>query len=190
MSDISIILVIVFVICVWCYSIYASLIQKRNKVQEAFASIDVQLKKRYDLIPNILAIAKRFMEHERELFEDITKLRVEAMSLSSGIQNIDKKLNIENQIAKKMEQIIVAAENYPQLKSDQTMVTAMQTYNEVEEHISAARRFYNSAVNELKNAVEIFPSSFFAKILNIKSVDFFVIEEKERQTINAAEFLK
>ena len=89
-----------------------------------------------------------------------------------------------------MGQIIVAAENYPQLKSDQTMVTAMQTYNVVEEHISAARRFYNSAANELKNAVEIFPSSFFARMLNIKAVDFFKIEEKERQPINAAEFLK
>ena len=96
----------------------------------------------------------------------------------------------QNELAKKMGQIMVAVENYPQLKADQTMITAMQTYNEVEEHISAARRFYNSAVLELKNAVEIFPSSMFAAMLNIKSTDFFKAEEKERKAVNAADFLK
>ena len=190
MSGATIFSIGVGVICIWGYSVYVSLIQKRNKVQEAFSSIDVQLKKRYDLIPNILTIAQKFMEHERGLLEDITKLRSEAMKISAEFGNIDRKIALDSQIAQKMGQIIVAAENYPQLKSDQTMVTAMQTYNEVEEHISAARRFYNSAANELKNAVEIFPSSFFARMLNIKAVDFFKIEEKERQPINAAEFLK
>ena len=89
-----------------------------------------------------------------------------------------------------MGQIFVAMENYPQLKSDATMVTAMQTYNEVEEHIAAARRFYNSAANDLKNAVEIFPSSLIASICGIRAVDFFKTEEAERKPINAQDYLK
>ena len=172
------------------YGIYAGLIQKKNKVMEAFSSISVQLKKRYDLIPNILTLAGKFMEHERGLMEKVTELRTQAMALPNDMNSIGKKLELDNQIKNAMGQIMVAVENYPQLKSDQTMMTAMQTYNEVEEHIAAARRFYNSAANELKNAVEIFPSSFFARMLNIKAVDFFKAEEREKQAVNAADFLK
>ena len=112
------------------------------------------------------------------------------MGLSSNFENIDRKIALDGEISKKMGQIMVAVENYPQLKADQTMITAMQTYNEVEEHIAAARRFYNSAANDLKNAVEIFPSSLFARMLNIKAVDFFKANEQERQTVNASDFLK
>lgn len=174
----------------WAYSIYVSLIQKRNKTQEAFSSIDVQLKKRYDLIPNLLTIAQKYMDHERNLIEEVTKLRTDVMKLSSSFENIDRKIALDAQIAQKMGQFMVAVENYPQLKADQPMITAMQTYNEVEEHIAAARRFYNSAANELKNAVEIFPSSFVARLMNIKAVDFFKVAEAERKPVNAADFLK
>lgn len=174
----------------WAYSVYVSLIQKRNKTQEAFSAIDVQLKKRYDLIPNLLTIAEKYMDHERGLIEEVTKLRTDIMKLSSSFENIDRKIALDAQIAQKMGQFMVAVENYPQLKADQPMITAMQTYNEVEEHIAAARRFYNSAANELKNAVEIFPSSFIARLMNIKAVDFFKAAESERKAINAADFLK
>ena len=174
----------------WAYSIYVSLIQKRNKTQEAFSSIDVQLKKRYDLIPNLLTIAQKYMDHERSLIEEGTKLRTDVMKLSSSFENIDRKIALDAQIAQKMGEFMVAVENYPQLKADQPMITAMQTYNEVEEHIAAARRFYNSAANELKNAVEIFPSSFVARLMNIKAVDFFKVAEAERKPVNAADFLK
>lgn len=183
-------IVVLVVIVGWIYGIYASLIKKRNKAMEAFSSIDVQLKKRYDLIPNILTIVQKFMEHERGLMEEVTKLRTQVMGLPNNFENIDRKIALDGEIANKMGQIMVAVENYPQLKSDQTMVTAMQTYNEVEEHISAARRFYNSAANELKNAVEIFPSSLIARMINVKAVDFFKAAEIERKPINAADFLK
>lgn len=175
---------------IWMYSLYTGVIQKKNKVQEAFSSIDVQLKKRYDLLPNILAIAQNFMEHEKHLLEDITTLRTQALNLSNDYSNIDEKIKLDKEITNKMGQILVSVENYPQLKSDQTMITAMQTYNEVEEHIAAARRFFNAAALDLKNAIEIFPSSIFAKILNIKPTVFFTIEEKERQTVNASDYFK
>lgn len=176
----------------WFYSIYAALIQKKNKVKEALASIDVQLKKRYDLIPNILFIANKFMEHERSLIENITKLRTEALKLKSGNDNIAQKIQLDKDIQSKMSQLMVSVENYPQLKSDNTMVQAMETYSEVEEHIAASRRFYNAAVLDLKNAVEIWPSSMFAQSLGIKAdLPYFEItEEKERQPVNASEYLK
>ena len=190
MSTTMIAIIAAVVVIAWGYSLYVSLIQKRNKTQEAFSAIDVQLKKRYDLIPNILTIAQKYMDHERGLMEEVTKLRTQAVNIPDGFENIDRKIALDSQIAQKMGQIMVAVENYPQVKADQTMITAMQTYNEVEEHIAAARRFYNSAANELKNAVEIFPSSLIARMINVKAVDFFKAEEKERQAVNAADFLK
>lgn len=190
MSLTMILIVVGVILFIWLYGVYVSVIQKRNKVLEAFSSIDVQLKKRYDLIPNILTIAQKFMDHERSLIEDVTKLRTEVYSIANNIGNIDKKIKLDSLLSKKMGQIFVAMENYPQLKSDATMVTAMQTYNEVEEHIAAARRFYNSAANDLKNAVEIFPSSLIASICGIRAVDFFKTEEAERKPINAQDYLK
>ena len=154
MNSLTLLAIAVVVVVFWIYSIYASVIRKRNKAQEAFSSIDVQLKKRYDLIPNILTIAQKYMEHERGIMEEVTKLRTQVMGLSSNFENIDRKIALDGEIAKKMGQIMVAVENYPQLKADQTMITAMQTYNEVEEHIAAARRFYNSAVNDINNSIE------------------------------------
>ena len=162
----------------------------KNKVFEAFSAIDVQLKKRYDLIPNILTIANKFMEHERGLLDDITKLRTQAVKIKSDFDNIANKIALDNEIKSKMGQLMVSVENYPQLKSDQTMIQAMQTYSEVEEHIAAARRFYNSAVLDLNNAVEILHSKWFAQKLGIKSeLPYFEItEERERQSIDAKSY--
>ena len=186
-----VVLILVVLVIVVAYSFYVSLIKKKNKAKEAFSSIDVQLKKRYDLIPNVLFIANKFMEHERGLLEEITKLRAQAAKLPADLNNAEQKLQLDNVISGKMGQLMVSVENYPQLKSDQTMITAMQTYNEQEEHIAAARRFYNSAVLELNNAVEIFPGSLIAGMLAIKQLPFFEVEnEQERKTINAADYMK
>ena len=186
MITLIITLVVIFVF----YQMYVSVIKKKNKVMEAFSSIDVQLKKRYDLIPNILTIANKFMEHERGLLEEVTKLRALAMQVSNDLSQTNTKFELDKQINSKLGQITVAMENYPNLKSDATMVQAMQTYNEVEEHISAARRFYNSAVLELNNAVEIFPSSAIAAMCNIEAQEFFQVEEVERKSVNASDYLK
>ncbi|MBO8431196.1 LemA family protein [Spirochaetes bacterium] len=186
-----IMIVLGVLILLWAYSIYVSLIKKKNKAKEAFSSIDVQLKKRYDLIPNVLFIANKFMEHERGLLDDITRLRAQAAKLPAELSNAEQTLNLDKEITTKMGQLMVNVENYPQLKSDQTMIQAMQTYNEQEEHIAAARRFYNSAVLELNNAVEIFPSSLIASMLNIKQLPFFeVANEAERQAIDASKYFK
>ena len=123
-------MIVIIAVCVviffWAYNIYVSVIQKKNKVFEAFSSINVQLKKRYDLIPNILTIANKFMEHEKSLMEEVTALRNKAIALPNDMGSIDKKLALDAEIKSKMGQIMVAVENYPQLKSDQTMITAVQ----------------------------------------------------------------
>lgn len=185
----TIVVIVVAVIVIGgLYSLYVKLVQKKNKVREAMGGVDVQLKKRYDLIPNILTIANKFMEHERGLIEDITNLRVQASAIRSDADTISKKMELDKQITTKMGQLMVNVENYPQLKSDQTMVQAMQTYAEVEEHIAAARRFYNSAVNDLNNAVEIFPSSILASMLGIAQYPFFEADEEARKSINASDY--
>lgn len=188
---ISLVLLLVFLVVLsTLYGIYVGLIKKKNKVAEAFSGIDVQLKKRYDLIPNLLTIAAKFMEHEKTLMTEVAGLRSQAMKLSSDMNNIKDKIALDKEITSKMGQILVSVENYPQLKADQPMMQAMQAYNEIEEHISAARRFYNSAVLELNNSVEIFPSSAVAALCNIKAQEFIQAEEAEKKAVSAADFLK
>ena len=184
------VLVVLLVLLIPLYSMYVSLIQKKNKVKESMGGIDVQLKKRYDLIPNILVIANKFMEHERGLITEITNLRTQASNLRADRDTISKKLDLDTQIANKMGQLMVNVENYPQLKSDQTMANAMQTYNELEEHIAAARRFYNSAVNDINNSIEIFPSSLVAGMLGLTVYPFFEASEEAKKEINASDYLK
>lgn len=117
------IIAVAVVVIFWAYNLYVSVIKKKNKVMEAFSGISVQLKKRYDLIPNILTIANKFMEHEKGLMEEVTALRTKAMSLPNDLDSLGKKLALDAEIKSKMGQIMVAVENYTQLKSDQTMMT-------------------------------------------------------------------
>lgn len=105
MSIVLIALVAALVVIFWAYGIYVSLIKKRNKTQEAFSAIDVQLKKRYDLIPNILTIAQKYMDHERGLMEEVTKLRTQVMGIPSNFENIDRKIALDAQIAQKWDKL-------------------------------------------------------------------------------------
>ena len=190
MSDKFILFVIIGIIVV-IYVLYASLIKKRNKVEESMSGIDVQLKKRYDLIPNMLHMASKFMEHEKSLMTELTELRTRALQ-NTFVGSPKEKMELENMLQQKLQEFKVSLENYPDLKSNQTMIKAMDSMNEVEEHIAAARRFYNANVNELKNAVDIFPSSVIAKMLGINydKTPFFEIAEVERKTIDSREFFK
>ena len=173
------------------YALYVRLISIRNKVKESAADIDVQLKKRYDLIPNMLQMAAKFMEHEKSLMTELTELRTKAMS-NTFAASPKEKMELESLLNQKLNDFKISLENYPDLKSNQTMITAMQSMNEVEEHISAARRFYNSNVNQLKNAVEIFPGNIVAALLGINYADtpFFEISDVEKQPINSADYFK
>ncbi len=179
------------VVIVLFYAQYVRLITVRNKVRESAADIDVQLKKRYDLIPNMLQMAAKFMEHEKSLMTELTELRTKAMS-STFVGSPKEKMELESLLNQKLNDFKISLENYPDLKSNQTMIAAMQSMNEVEEHISAARRFYNSNVNSLKNAVEIFPGNLVAKLVGVSYADtpFFEISEAEKQPINSSNYFK
>lgn len=178
----------VLVIAVILYFLYVSMITKKNKVNEASAGIDVQLKKRYDLIPNLMQMAAKFMAHEKSLMEEITKLRVQAMETDFKVSPAEKS-RLESELEKKLREFSFSVENYPDLKSNQTMLEAMQSLNEVEEHIAASRRFYNASVNELKNAVEIFPGNLIAAALHIKAdMPYFEAEEKAEAPINSKDY--
>jgi LemA protein len=172
------------------YALYVSLVFKKNKVKEASSGIDVQLKKRYDLIPNLLNMAQKYMEHERNLMTEIVRLRTEAVQKNFA-SNPSEMMDLDNMINAKMKDFWLSVENYPDLKSNQAMVEAMKSFNEVEEHIAASRRFYNSAVNELKNAVEIFPSSLVASLVGIRAdMPYFEAESEAKERIDAAGFFK
>jgi len=174
------------------YALYASIVTKKNRVAEALAGIDVQLTQRHDLIPNVLAIAKRFMDHERGLMDDITALRTKA-SQSVGVQGaaqIGEKFAAENQLGAQFGKLMAVAENYPALKSDGPMIEAQKTYAEVETNIAAARRFYNSAVGDLRNAVQIFPGSLVAGLAGAGSPPpFFASNADDRAPVDAASLL-
>ncbi len=162
--------------------IYNNLVGKRNQVENAFGSIDVMLKKRYDLIPNLVESVKAYMKHEKETLTNITAMRARAIS---GNISSDEKVQIENQISGMMRNIMVAVENYPDLKASEQFTMLQRSWNEAEEQISAARRSYNASVTDYNNAVETFPSNIFASMFGHKRKEVFVIPEVERQNISA-----
>jgi len=162
--------------------LYNSLVRKKNDVENAFASIDVMLKKRYDLIPNLVETVKGYMKHEKSLLTELTALRTQA--LSGEISNEDRVV-LENKITKGMSGLMVSVENYPDLKASQNFLQLQGAWNEVEEQISASRRAFNAMVTTFNNSVETFPSNIMAGIMNYKRRTLFEIPETERQNVNA-----
>ncbi len=177
--------IIILVILVLAAALlYNSLVGKKNQVKNVFASIDTLLKKRYDLIPNLIATVQTYMKHERETLTEITEMRAKAVS--GGLSD-DERVTLDNKITKALGGIMVAVENYPDLKANQNFLQLQRSMNEVEEQISAARRAYNATVTDYNNAVEMFPTNMMASIMSYKLKQVFEIAEKERQNINARE---
>lgn len=166
--------------------IYNGLIFKKNQVSKSFSSVDVLLKKRWDLIPNLVSVVKHHMKFEQQTLAEITRLRSRVMSneVSEG-----ERLNLENQISRTMGNILALIENYPELKSDQHVNQLLASLNEIEEQISAARRFYNAAVTEYNNGIEMFPSNFVASYMQYRPKELFVTTEEERSNVNVGDLL-
>lgn len=177
-------LIVIGLLLIVFYGIYASLIRKRNAVQEAYSGIDVQLTKRHDLIPNVIATAKKFMTHEKELLEEITELRTSAMKVAHG-KDIRKAIETENELSGKLGALMVNVENYPQLKSDTTMVNVQEAFEDVEEHIAASRRFYNSAVRSLNDSAQVWPMSWVAAMVGVKPYPYFEAAEGAKEVPSA-----
>jgi LemA protein len=160
---------------------YNSLVRARNEVDNAFGGMDVQLKKRYDLIPNLVATVKQYASHEKELLEKVTEMRSKA---TSGALSSDEKVALDNQISAGMKGIMVAVENYPDLKANENFMNLQRTLNEVESQISAARRTYNAVITDFNNAIQVFPKSIIAGMMHLKRKEVFVIPETERQNVD------
>jgi LemA protein len=185
-------LTMIGVLSLFLYIWYAKIISRRNAAQSALSGIDVQLTKRSELVPNILAIAKKFMEHENSLIGEVTALRVKATEGYDQLnpESVAQHLSTSAALGSQMGKLMISMEAYPDLKSDTAMVTAQQTYNEVEAQIAAARRFYNSSVAELNNSIEIFPGTLLAGIANSKTMPFFEADDAALQPVNASDYLK
>ena len=183
MSTMTIVIIVVAVLVgLIIMSMYNGLIRKKNEVENAFGGMDVQLKKRYDLIPNLVATVKQFMNHEKDLLTKVTELRAQAMKSDVSTE---QKVDIDNQISGAMKGIMVAVESYPDLKSNENFLNLQKTFNEVESQISAARRAYNASVTDFNNGVQMFPSSIMAGMMKLQSKKVFEIPEVERENVSA-----
>lgn len=162
--------------------LYNRLIKAKNQVDFAFGSVDVQLKKRYDLIPNLVTTVQEYMKHEKEILTELTVLRTKF--LSPGISQ-EEKVDIENQLSRSMKGFTLAVENYPDLKASQNFNKLQEAWNEAEGQIAAARRFFNSAVTDYNNKIAVFPNTLIAKMMHYNPKKVFEIPVKERQNISA-----
>lgn len=176
-----IVLIGVAVLALIALMIYNGLIRKKNEVENAFGGMDVQLKKRYDLIPNIVSTVQQYASHEKDLLEKVTQLRAQAVS---GNLSSDEKVAVDNQISGAIKGLMVAVENYPDLKANEQFLHLQRTLNEVESQISASRRAYNAAVTDYNNGVETFPSNIMAGMMGLKRKQVFEIPETERASVN------
>lgn len=177
-------LIILIVIALILILMYNSLVAKKNQVTNIFASVDTVLKKRYDLIPNLVASVSKYMEHEKSLLEEVTKLRAEA-----NRPNIsdEQKIALDAKVSSALGSIMVAVENYPELKANENVMHLQRTLNEVEEQISAARRAYNQAVTDYNNAIEMIPTNYMASLMSYKQKEVFEIVQSQRKNINVKE---
>ena len=191
MDPSTLIIVIGVVLIFALYLLYAKIIRNKNQVHEALAGIDVQLVNRSNLIPNILNIAKKFMEHELDLISSVTELRTRSSSdyNSNDVQAVKEHMELASALTSEMQKLMISVEAYPELKSDQTMQQAQLSYNEVETKIAAARRFYNSAVSQLNNSIEIFPGNIVARYANVSSMPFYEADEGSKAPVDAASIL-
>jgi len=174
-----VILVVVF--------IYNSLIAKKNQVTNVFGTIDALLKKRYDLLPKLISTVKAYMQHEKSLLTEITEMRAKAVS---GRLSDDEQVDLDNKLSKMLGGIMVAVENYPDLKANQNFLQLQRAMNEIEEQISAARRAYNAAVTTYNNAVEMFPTNVAASMMRYKLKKVFEISEEQREDVDAEKLFK
>ena len=176
-----IVLIIVALILVLMYN---SLVSKKNQVQNIFGSVDTVLKKRYDLIPNLVATVSKYMEHEKSLLTEVTKLRAEANKPNISDE---QKIALDAKVSSALGSIMIAVENYPDLKANENVIHLQHSLNEVEEQISAARRAYNQAVTDYNNAIEMVPTNFMASMMNYQRKEVFKIIESERKNVNVKE---
>jgi LemA protein len=172
-----IILIIAAIIAIWLVSLYNKLVKLRNNRENSFADIDVQLRQRHDLIPQLVDAVKGYMKHESTVLTDVTNARANAINAST----IGDKIAAENQLSSALRGLQVAVEAYPDLKASQNFMNLQEEISDVENKLAAARRFFNSATKEYNNAVEVFPSNIIAGTYGFQKEVMFDLGNEGRQ---------
>ncbi len=176
-------LIVLVVVGLLVMSMYNKLVSLKNKVMEAWSGIDVQLKRRYDLIPNLVSTVKGYAAHESGTLEKVIQARNQAMSAGQG-GDINAQVQAENVLSGTLKSLFALSENYPDLKANTSFLQLQSTLGEIEENLQNARRYYNALVRDNNTAVESFPSNLIANNFNFTKFDFFEIEnEAERQNV-------
>lgn len=175
-----IIIAVVVIIILWLIVAFNGLVRRRMHVREAWSDIDVQLKRRYDLIPNLVESVKGYAAHEKSVFENVTKARAAAMGATSAGDKAQK----ENMLTNTLKSLFAVAENYPQLKANENFLALQSELTDTENKIQAARRFYNGNVMDYNTKIAVFPDNMIAGVFGFSKEEFFGTEsEIERQPV-------
>ncbi len=176
----TIILIVVAIVVLWVIIAFNGLIARKNRVAEAWSDIEVQLKRRYDLIPNLVETVKGYAAHEKTVLEDVTNARTAAMST----EDPKAKLQAENQLSSTLKSLFAVAENYPQLKANENFSKLQDELTDTEDKIQAARRFYNGNVRDYNTAIEVFPKNVIAGMFGFTHKELFDVDSDiEKQPI-------
>ena len=181
-----IVLAVVVLLALWAISIYNNLVKLRNNRENAFANIDVQLKQRYDLVPQLVGTVKGYAEHEKEVFQRVTEARAAAMSATT----INDKMAADNALTSALAGLKVSLEAYPELKANQNFLQLQGEIADIENKLAAVRRYFNSATRELNNAVQTFPSNLFANMFGFKKEPMYELPQEQRDNYEKAPEVK
>lgn len=174
-----IILGVVGILIIWLIAVFNGLIKLKNRAQEAESDIDVQLKRRHDLIPNLIETVKGYATHEKDLLEKVTKARSEAINA----KGMEAKGQAENMLSETLKSIFAVAESYPDLKASQNFLKLQDELSDTENKIQASRRFYNTNARDFNIKIELFPNNLVAGILGFKQFNFFQAQEEEKANV-------
>jgi len=184
MEILYIVIAIVVLIILWAIAVFNRFVRLRHRVNEAWSDIDVQLKRRHNLIPNLVETVKGYATHEREAFENVTEARARAINA----KGTEQKGEAENALSNTLKTLFAVAENYPDLKANANFLELQRELSDTENKIQAARRFYNANVRDLNIKTEHFPSRIIAGIFKFKKREFFEVEEATEREVPKVEF--
>lgn len=183
-TNLWIIITIIAILIIWLIAVYNSLIRWRNRTKESWSDIDVQFKRRYNLIPNLVKTVKSYAKHEKEVFTSVTEARTKAMD----VKNPQAKAKAEKGLAGALKSLFAVAENYPQLKASENFQKLQDELTDTENKIQAARRFYNSNVRNFNTKQEVFPVNLIAQTLNFQKAEFFELKDDEAKSVPDIKF--
>jgi len=186
MNILTIIYIVIGVVVAWLVLTYNSLVRLRFRAREAISDIDVQLKRRYDLIPNLVEAVKGYMAHEKGVLENVTKARSAVSGGGDPLERAEK----ENMLSSTLKTLFAVAENYPDLKANANFLDLQRELADTENKIQASRRFYNTTVRDLNTKIQTFPTNTIAGMFNFKEEKFFEVDSEEEKEVVKVEFDK